>query len=864
MLIREYKVFISYRHADNHEEGRQWASWLHHAIETYEIPRDLVGKKNASGDLIPERIYPVFRDEEELSADAHLTSSITRALDHTEYLVIICSPQAVESTYVEAEIDYFKQIGKGDAILAMIVDGEPHSAERECFPAPLRFDRDDSGELRPSVLEPIAADFRIKGSGGDPAMQGWTTPAAYRQALEASSRFSGKQIDALVDGYRKQLELMKLKLISGILNVPLGELTRRDQAYQMERERKRARTLRRWLTGVGALALIAIAAGGLAWMQKQEALLQQQKAERQEQIATQNYSLSLTQRGLEDLKGARIERGLARLVQGLRAWPGNAVARDRLLFELAYRPWFVQLARYPIPAGIDTTMISTEEQVTNGHSSFTVEADMTSGLPRLRQEVGFFTADGRELAVSRRMEWNGEDWVAGEPVVEDLSTTNLHSVVLPDGRIVTSERNAEVEAGASFISLSGPNDELIYFEDRHGLIALSPDKSLLAVAGLNNQFPGVIEVGLYKTSAIEHSVGYFPIAVKSGADMSRLLWSGDQLLVSTTMNDGGDDSINIFDIVKEGEDLEIRPLLVRRTMNGKNWSFGNGKLYVERGEHLAVYGIAPALMRNWRASGDALSGWREFNHLEGDQQRLSEAGKQLEDTGAVSGLRARFKNSRAVSISDKSDKPQRTIEAEHPGALVPVDFTGIGFSNDESMLALSALYFRGEGDGFYIWQVLSVEQGIQLFPLSTRYDDASGPVMLRDIFLALEPVGWTQDDSAMVFKAAVDIPYSLDDEVSGDNWLVRNGATGGMYLLPLRWSNQPIPEWFLDAVSYLIHLEQDAGQGLEPVQTLAGSLITEYEQLLADRPSIPAEEGYREFLGQVIETVRQAASFTSQ
>jgi hypothetical protein len=69
---RRYAVFLSYRHADNKEAGRQWATWLHHLLEGYEIPVDLVGKKNSRGDLIPASLYPVFRDEEELPADADL------------------------------------------------------------------------------------------------------------------------------------------------------------------------------------------------------------------------------------------------------------------------------------------------------------------------------------------------------------------------------------------------------------------------------------------------------------------------------------------------------------------------------------------------------------------------------------------------------------------------------------------------------------------------------------------------------------------------------------------------------------------------------------------------------------------------
>ena len=92
-----YWCFISYRHADNKEEGRQWATWLHHAIETYEVPGDLAGTTNGRGDTIPERIFPVFRDEEELPADADLSSPIYRALDASRFLIVICSPRAVRS-----------------------------------------------------------------------------------------------------------------------------------------------------------------------------------------------------------------------------------------------------------------------------------------------------------------------------------------------------------------------------------------------------------------------------------------------------------------------------------------------------------------------------------------------------------------------------------------------------------------------------------------------------------------------------------------------------------------------------------------------------------------------------------------------
>src|SRR5260370_15356217 len=144
---RRYAVFLSYRHADNKEPGRQWATWLHQMLETYEIPSDLAGA-NSRGDVIPASLYPVFRDEEELPADADLTRNIRQALENSALLVVICSPRAAQSRFVAEEIRYFKELGKADRILALMIDGEPNAsedsakqtagltAEMECLPEP--------------------------------------------------------------------------------------------------------------------------------------------------------------------------------------------------------------------------------------------------------------------------------------------------------------------------------------------------------------------------------------------------------------------------------------------------------------------------------------------------------------------------------------------------------------------------------------------------------------------------------------------------------------------------------------------------------------------------------------------------------
>ncbi len=283
----KYKAFISYRHADNKIEGRQWATWLHHAIETYEVPEDLIGQKNGRGEEIPARIYPVFRDEEDLPADADLDTAIIRALDSTHVLVVLCSPNAVESTYVADEIEYFKKIGGSNRIVAGIIDGEPNASwdrrkqkqgvgeEEECYPLPLQFEYDEEGRLTDKRTKPNAADFRVGNEGI--TEQGWTSPEGYRQHLQNTTDLDKRQINSKVEAYRKQSHLMLLKIVAGILGVPVGDLSKRDKEYQLQREKAKSRALIRWFTAIGLLLLLVFIASLVALQMKKQAALSEQK-----------------------------------------------------------------------------------------------------------------------------------------------------------------------------------------------------------------------------------------------------------------------------------------------------------------------------------------------------------------------------------------------------------------------------------------------------------------------------------------------------------------------------------------------------------------------------------------------------------
>ena len=161
----KYWAFISYSHSDE-----VWAQWLHKELETYRVPRRLVGRRNAFG-TVPRRVFPVFRDREELPGAFDLGSNLTDALRLSRNLIVICSPRSAASHWVNEEIKLYKSMGREDRVLCLMVEGEPNASDKpesgmlECFPPALRFRVGADGQLTDTRTEPIAADARAGKDG---------------------------------------------------------------------------------------------------------------------------------------------------------------------------------------------------------------------------------------------------------------------------------------------------------------------------------------------------------------------------------------------------------------------------------------------------------------------------------------------------------------------------------------------------------------------------------------------------------------------------------------------------------------------------------------------------------------------------
>lgn len=160
-----YRAFISYSHRD-----KDIAQRLHRDVESYRIPSKLVGRVTGVG-KVPRRLRPIFRDREELPASGDLTAELSAALRQSQFLVVICSPAAARSRWVNEEILQFKRVHGDSRVLALVADGEPHASDipgmdhRECFPVALRFRIGADGQLSDVPAEPIAADVRREADG---------------------------------------------------------------------------------------------------------------------------------------------------------------------------------------------------------------------------------------------------------------------------------------------------------------------------------------------------------------------------------------------------------------------------------------------------------------------------------------------------------------------------------------------------------------------------------------------------------------------------------------------------------------------------------------------------------------------------
>jgi len=133
----KYRAFISYSHKD-----KVFAKWLQNRIENYALPKHL----HVTYPHLPQDLTrSIFRDDEELAGAWELSSALQKALKESEKLIVLCSPNAVRSLWIEKEIASFLKEHDEKDVITVVIKGEP----KEVIPPLLRHN-----------TEPLAIDIK--------------------------------------------------------------------------------------------------------------------------------------------------------------------------------------------------------------------------------------------------------------------------------------------------------------------------------------------------------------------------------------------------------------------------------------------------------------------------------------------------------------------------------------------------------------------------------------------------------------------------------------------------------------------------------------------------------------------------------
>ncbi len=221
-----YDAFLSYTHRD-----RLVASGIHKGLHR-------IGRR--PGQL---RALRVFRDDTNLEVSPDLWGKIVEALDRSRFLIVVLSPMAAESYWVNREVSYWLEHGGRDRLLIVLAAGQLHWDDEQA-----RFDPQTSDAALPVLTEP--------------------------GVLEAEPFYIDVSQDAPWDPGAAMLREKVTALAAPVHGIPKDQLASDDL-----REQRRFRRLRAAATaGLVLLTVVAVVAATVAVVQRQHAIEQRNAA----------------------------------------------------------------------------------------------------------------------------------------------------------------------------------------------------------------------------------------------------------------------------------------------------------------------------------------------------------------------------------------------------------------------------------------------------------------------------------------------------------------------------------------------------------------------------------------------------------
>ena len=151
--LHAYDAFISYSRKDE-----AFASAFEKALEAYTPPKDL---------KVPQRPLDIFRDKEDFTGNDYV-QSLEKYLHCSSKLIVLCSPSARQSPFVNDEIRRFAKAKGSKHIIPLLIAGLPNN---EAMP-----DQEHEKAFPEALLEsmamPLAAEYRGFGAWNDSINKG--------------------------------------------------------------------------------------------------------------------------------------------------------------------------------------------------------------------------------------------------------------------------------------------------------------------------------------------------------------------------------------------------------------------------------------------------------------------------------------------------------------------------------------------------------------------------------------------------------------------------------------------------------------------------------------------------------------------
>jgi len=229
-----YDVFVSYSHA---ADGRL-APQLQAALGSLGKPWH------------KRRALRVFRDTTSLAASPELWPMIERALEVSRYFVLLASPAAADSVWVQREVAWWREHRSTDSLLIVATSGE------------LSWD-DTANDFTPASAVPSSA-------------RGWLAS----EPLWVDLRWAHDEEH--VSPRNPRFRDAAAELAAPVHGIDKDELVGED----VRQHRRAVRLARGAVASISVLALVAIAAGFVADQQRRQANTQRDEARRQAADAT--------------------------------------------------------------------------------------------------------------------------------------------------------------------------------------------------------------------------------------------------------------------------------------------------------------------------------------------------------------------------------------------------------------------------------------------------------------------------------------------------------------------------------------------------------------------------------------------------